>query len=179
MHPPARPAAPDKLRAADRGIVAADIRNRVVLACGEVRALQPQGFAYELAEDLRQRAVYGAWFEWLGLGAGFTRRLADEIDRVGAEDVRRAARRYLANPSMVIVAPAGGGGPGTPSAGADVPGSPPAGAGGPDFPPGTGGPGTPPAGTGMPYLTGARDASAATTRVIRSSAPASTSYPAE
>ena len=58
-------------------------------------------------EDLRQQAFYAAWFELLGLGAGFTRRLATEIDRVGADDVQRAARLYLTNPSIVVVMPAG------------------------------------------------------------------------
>jgi predicted Zn-dependent peptidase len=58
-------------------------------------------------EDLRQQAFYAAWFELLGLGAGFTRRLAEEIGRVGADDVQRAARLYLTNPSIVVVMPAG------------------------------------------------------------------------
>jgi predicted Zn-dependent peptidase len=63
-------------------------------------------------EDLRQQAFYAAWFELLGLGAGFTRRLAEEIGRVGVDDVQRAARVYLTNPSIVVVMPAGSEAPG-------------------------------------------------------------------
>jgi predicted Zn-dependent peptidase len=57
-------------------------------------------------EDLRQQAFYAAWYELLGLGADFVRRLAGEIGRVNAEDVQRVARVYLTNPAIVVVMPA-------------------------------------------------------------------------
>jgi len=56
-------------------------------------------------EDLRQQAFYAAWFELLGLGAGFTRRLAGEIGRVGADDVQRVARLYLGAATIAVVLP--------------------------------------------------------------------------
>lgn len=61
---------------------------------------------YALArEELEAQAFYLGWYEILGVGFAYDERFPEEIDRVTAGDVLRAARRYLTVPALVIVAP--------------------------------------------------------------------------
>ncbi|MGH7368130.1 MAG: M16 family metallopeptidase [Candidatus Rokuibacteriota bacterium] len=52
-------------------------------------------------------AWYDAFFEALGVGAGFARRYTRAVEAVTVEDVQRAARTYLGAPTVVTLGPAG------------------------------------------------------------------------
>ena len=56
-------------------------------------------------EDLRNQAFLLGWYEVLGVGYEFDRRVADLISRVTAEEVLRVARTYLKNPVIAIITP--------------------------------------------------------------------------
>ncbi|MCS7235316.1 MAG: pitrilysin family protein [Armatimonadota bacterium] len=57
-------------------------------------------------EDLRRRAFYPAWYELLGVGHRFDRRVVELASRVTPADVQRVARRYLEHPVVAVVGPA-------------------------------------------------------------------------
>jgi len=57
-------------------------------------------------EDLRRQAFLPGLYELLGVGSAFDARIPDLISRVTAEDVQRAARLYVQQPTVVVVAPA-------------------------------------------------------------------------
>lgn len=56
-------------------------------------------------EDLRNQAFLLGWYEILGVGYQFDRRVPDLISKVTAEDVQRVARTYLKNPVTAIIVP--------------------------------------------------------------------------
>jgi zinc protease len=56
-------------------------------------------------EDLRNQAFLLGWYEVLGVGFEFDRRIPDLISKVTAADVQRVARVYLKNPVIAIVSP--------------------------------------------------------------------------
>lgn len=58
-------------------------------------------------EDLRSQAFLLGWYEVLGVGFEFDRRIPDLINKVTAADVQRVARTYLQNPVIAIVTPPG------------------------------------------------------------------------
>ncbi|MDQ7841068.1 MAG: pitrilysin family protein [bacterium] len=61
---------------------------------------------YALArEELEAQAFYLGWYEILGVGFDYDERFSDEIGRVTAAEVLRAAQRYLAVPALAVVAP--------------------------------------------------------------------------
>ena len=51
------------------------------------------------------QAFYLAYYEMVGVGYGYDKQYAVDINDVGAHDVRRVASKYLVNPTIVIVSP--------------------------------------------------------------------------
>jgi zinc protease len=68
-----------------------------VIAAEQDQLQTPAEYARRLGYDV-----------WLGLGADDADRFRDEIVGVGADDVRRAARRFLAHPVGVVMTPGAG-----------------------------------------------------------------------
>ncbi|MDI6772390.1 MAG: pitrilysin family protein [bacterium] len=56
-------------------------------------------------EELEAQAFYLGWYEILGVGFVYDERFPEEIGRVTAAEVLRAAQKYLAVPALAVVAP--------------------------------------------------------------------------
>jgi predicted Zn-dependent peptidase len=52
-----------------------------------------------------KKAFYPAWFELYGLGVGFDDKYPELIRSVTEKDVRRVARKYFRDPSIVTLVP--------------------------------------------------------------------------
>ncbi|MBI2015627.1 MAG: insulinase family protein [Candidatus Rokubacteria bacterium] len=101
--------APESAAAAEAGVLAELERARAA-APGEDELARAKAYVLgALAMDRRtnaRRAWHLAFFEAVGLGADFPERYARAIEAVTAADVAAAARRYLARPTIVVLAPA-------------------------------------------------------------------------
>lgn len=106
--------APDNATAAEAGMREVVEALRASPASPEeverAKAYLSGGFALDRRTSTRQ-SFYLSFFELMGVGHGYLTRYPDLIETVTTADVQRVARRYLVEPSVVVV------GPGSPAGG--------------------------------------------------------------
>jgi zinc protease len=100
--------APASATAAEAGVLRELERVRAAPVDGEELARAKAYVRGQLAMDRRTNARlawYLAFFETIGAGWDFPERYARALDAVTAQDVARAAERYLTRPSIVVLQP--------------------------------------------------------------------------
>jgi predicted Zn-dependent peptidase len=100
--------APASATAAEAGVLRELERVRAAPVDGEELARAKAYVRGQLAMDRRTNARlawYLAFFETIGAGWDFPERYARALDAVTAQDVARAAERYLTRPSIIVLQP--------------------------------------------------------------------------
>ena len=100
--------APENLERAEEGVRRETARIRQEQVAGDELQRAKAYLLGNLALDRRtnaRQAWYLAFFELAGVGHGFLDRYVAAVEAVTAEDVLRAARRYLASPTVTVLRP--------------------------------------------------------------------------
>jgi predicted Zn-dependent peptidase len=100
--------APENLERAEEGVKRETARIRQEEVAGDELQRAKAYLLGNLALDRRtnaRQAWYLAFFELAGVGHEFLDRYVAAVEAVTAEDVLRAARRYLASPTVTVLRP--------------------------------------------------------------------------